>query len=81
MALSVIIFTATGVLFEGEASKVILPGEQGFFEIGSFHKPMISRLLPGMAVIDRKEYPIRHGIAKVKNNRVVLMVDSDPQAY
>ena len=73
--LSVTLLSASEVLFEGEAEKVILPGEKGIFEIGFFHKPFISRLLPGSAWIDKKEFQIRHGVAKVKSNRVIAMVE------
>lgn len=73
--LSVTVLTASEVIFEGEATKVIFPGEQGVFEIGLFHKPFISRLLPGPVWVDQKEFLIRHGVAKVKNNRVIAMVE------
>ena len=73
--LSCTILSSSKVLFEGNATKVILPGEKGIFEIGFFHKPFISRLFSGSAWIDNKEYLIRHGVAKVKNNRVIVMVE------
>ena len=77
--LSVTLLTASKVVFEGEAAKVIFPGEKGIFEIGFFHKPFVSRLLPGMAMIDQKEIPIRHGVVKVKNNRVIAMVELEAE--
>lgn len=79
--LQVTLLTASEILFEGEASYVRLPGEQGIFEIGMMHKPLISRLLPGVIRVDRKPYSIRHGIVKVKNNRVVVMVEADLTPY
>jgi F0F1-type ATP synthase epsilon subunit len=75
--LSVTLLTASEVVFEGDATKMILPGEKGIFEVGFFHKPFVSRLLPGIAIIDQKEIPIRHGVVKVKNNRVIAMVELD----
>lgn len=75
--LNVTLLTANEVLFEGEAVKVILPGEKGIFEIGLLHKAFVSRLLPGVAMVDRKEFPIHHGVVKVKNNRVIAMVETD----
>ncbi len=78
--MSVTLLSASAVLFEGEATKVILPGEKGIFEIGFFHKPFISRLLPGSAWVDNKEFLIRHGVAKVKSNRVIAMVELETGA-
>ena len=78
--LSVTLLSSSRVLFEGNASKVILPGEKGIFEIGFFHKPFISRLFAGSAWIDNKEFLIRHGVAKVKNNRVIAMVEIETGA-
>ena len=78
--LNVTFLTANQVIFEGEASKVILPGEQGVFEIGLFHKTLVSRLLPGLATVDSTEFWIRHGLAKVKNNRVIVMVEIENEA-
>lgn len=73
--LNIILLSASQVLFEGTATRVIFPGEQGIFEIGLFHKPFISRLFSGSAWIDNKEFLIRHGVAKVKNNQVIAMVE------
>lgn len=73
--LSVTLLSASEVLFEGAAEKVILPGEKGIFEIRLLHKPFISRLLPGTAWVDNKKFLIRHGVAKVKSNRVIAMVE------
>lgn len=77
--LSVTLLTASKVVFEGEATKIILPGEKGIFEVGFFHQPFVSRLLPGIAWIDQKEISIRHGVVKVKNNRVIAMVELEAE--
>jgi len=79
--LQVTLLTASEILFEGEASYVRLPGEQGIFEIGLLHKPLVSRLLPGVIRVDRKPFSIRHGVVKVKNNRVVAMVEAELKSY
>ena len=73
--LSVTLLTANKILFEGEATKVIFPADQGVFEVGLFHKTLISRLLPGVTHVDEQEFLIRHGIAKVKDDRVIAMVE------
>jgi len=79
--LKVTLLTASRILFEGEAAFVRLPGEQGVFEIGLMHKALVSRLLPGVIRVDRKPFSIRHGVVKVKNDRVVAMVEADLTPY
>lgn len=79
--LHVTLLTASQILYEGDASYVRLPGEQGIFEIGMMHKALVSRLLPGVIRVDGKPYSIRHGVVKVKNNRVVVMVEEEEKPY
>ena len=62
-------------LFEGRASHVIFPGEQGTFEIGPFHRPIVSRLFPGVVTIDNNNLPIKRGVVKVERNKVVALVE------
>ncbi len=69
------ILSPEATLFEGKASRVILPGEQGVFEVHSFHRPLLSRLLPGALIIDDKPMAIRRGVVKVERNRVIAMVE------
>ena len=45
--LEVILLTPEKVIFKGTARRMIFPGEQGVFEVGDFHRPLFSRLLPG----------------------------------
>ena len=78
--LNVTLLTANKVIFEGKASKVIFPGEKGVFEIGFFHRPIVSRLLPGLTTVDDQEFLIRHGVVKVKNSRVIAMVELEGQS-
>ena len=63
------------VLFEGTAERVIVPGEQGTFEIQTLHRPVVSRLLNGMLVVDRRSYHIRRGIVQVLNDAVTAVVE------
>jgi len=74
--LEVTVVTPEGILFEGNAQSVILPGTRGIFEILPHHKPLLSRLLGGEVVIDRERIPIQRGIAKVALNRVVAIVEA-----
>ena len=62
-------------LFEGRASHVIFPGERGVFEVGPFHRPIVSRLLSGVVMIDDASLPIQRGVVKVEQNRVIALVE------
>ena len=73
--LDVVVATPERVLFEGEAKSLVLPGEQGIFEILSFHKPIISRLISGRILVDEQAFLIRRGIAGFDNNRAMIIVE------
>ena len=78
--IQVTIVSPEEVLFQGTAQHVILPGEQGVFEVGLFHRPLVSRLLPGMIVIDEQAVPILRGVMKVESNVLTAMVEPDDAA-
>ncbi|MCM8789961.1 MAG: hypothetical protein NC916_02965, partial [Candidatus Omnitrophica bacterium] len=63
------------LIFEGGVRSVILPGEEGVFEIMPFHKRTLSRLISGTLVIDEERFSIRRGIVKVNQNRVMIIVE------
>ena len=73
--LQVLIVTQKEVLFNGPASQVIFPGERGIFEVNRFHRPLISRLLPGSIQVDQQVFSIRQGIVEVENDRVISLVE------
>lgn len=75
--LDVTILTPQEVLFQGRAGRVILPGEVGTFEVGQFHRPLVSRLLPGFLIVDDKSVLIRRGVVKVEKDRVTSIVELD----
>ena len=75
MLLDVSVISPKEVIFEGKAKSVILPGEQGVFEILPFHKRILSRLISGTLLIDEEGFPIKRGIVKVNQNRVTIMVE------
>lgn len=75
MLLDVSVLSPIKVIFEGKARSVILPGEQGVFEILPFHKRTLSRLISGTLVIDEQSFPIKRGIVKVNQNRVAIIVE------
>lgn len=75
--LEVRILTSEGALFEGPAERVSLPGEQGIFEVGPFHRTLMSRLLPGTIGVDGRQIPILRGVVKVQSDRVVALVEAE----
>jgi F0F1-type ATP synthase epsilon subunit len=75
--LNVTIMSTVKIIFKGEAESVILPGDTGVFEIMSFHKRALSRLLRGNVDVDGKEFPIAKGVAKVDRNNVMIVVEEE----
>ena len=75
MQLEVTVLNPKEIIFEGKAKSLILPGEQGVFEILPFHKRFLSRLLSGVMFIDDKNISIKRGIVKVDQNRVTVIVE------
>ncbi len=74
--LRVLILTPQRIIFEGKASAVILPGEQGVFEILPHHKRILSRLLEGYVIVDNKNaFAVRRGVAKADKNEVTIIVE------
>jgi len=75
MLLEVSLLNPQRIIFQGKAKSVILPGEQGVFEILAFHKPILSRLISGNILIDEKVFRIRRGIVKGYQNQVRIIVE------
>jgi F-type H+-transporting ATPase subunit epsilon len=73
--LDVAIVTPQGVLFDGKAHSVVLPGEQGVFEILINHKPIVSRLFTGQVVVDDRAVSIRRGVVRVVKNQILAVVE------
>lgn len=74
--LELTILSPQQVIFEGAAKSVVLPGESGVFELLSFHKNIISRLIGGNIIIDNKKIlPIRRGVIKLENNAATIIVE------
>ena len=63
------------VVFEGKVESVILPGEQGVFEVLPFHKRMLSRLITGVITVGNKNFYIRRGVAKINQNKVIAIIE------
>ena len=76
--MDVTIVSLQDVLFSGAAQQLIVPGEQGIFEILPMHRPIVSLLLPGTIVIDEQQVlPIRRGVIKVAFDQVTAIVEPD----
>ena len=73
--LEVVVVTPEKVIFEGKAKSVVLPGEQGVFELLSYHKPFLSRLISGRMIINEQSFPIRRGIVGFNQNRATIIVE------
>lgn len=72
---SVLIIAPNEVVFDGEASSVILPGETGEFEVLEFHHDIISLLREGSIFIDHIPYPIKKGVAKFSKDRLIALIE------
>ena len=75
MLLEVSVLNPQEVLFEGKARSIIVPGEEGVFEVLPFHKRMISRLLSGVIFVDDRRFPIRRGVIKVDLKKVTIVIE------
>ncbi len=73
--LDITVLSPTQVLFEGKARNLIVPGEQGVFEVLPFHKRILSRLISGTMQIEERNFPMRRGIIKVNQNRVTVIME------
>ncbi len=73
--LDVLICTPQEIIFEGRAQSAIFPGELGVFEITPFHKPLLSRLISGIIVVDQQKVAIFRGVVQVKANKVTAIVE------
>jgi F0F1-type ATP synthase epsilon subunit len=75
MLLNVSVLNLSKVLFEGQAQRVVVSGEEGVFEILPFHKRIISRLITGSVVVDEQSIPIRRGVVKADQNTVTIIIE------
>ena len=75
--LTVTVLSAHELIFEGQATRVILPGEEGVFEVCQFHQPLVSRLLPGYVVVDEQAIPIQRGVVRVDRESVTVIAEPE----
>ena len=79
--LEITILSPHDLLFSGRAHHMILPGEQGVFEILPFHRPLVSRLLPGLILVDDQQFPIQRGVVKVERDTVTAIVEPESPSH
>ena len=75
-SLRVMLVNLECILFQGTARSVVLPGEQGTFEVLPLHRPLVSRLLAGDVIIDGKAFSIKRGVVRVADDAVTAVVES-----
>jgi F-type H+-transporting ATPase subunit epsilon len=75
--LDVSVLSPKEIIFEGKAKSVVIPGEEGVFEVLAFHKRILSRLLAGTMFIDEQSLRIKRGIIKVNQNKVTIIVEEE----
>ena len=74
--LEVTIISPQRVIFEDRAKSILLPGEQGVFELAPFHRNIISRLIRGAIVVDGENiFNIRRGVIKLEENKTTIIVE------
>ena len=77
--LTIRLLTPEGILHEGPALAVFLPGTQSPFEVLPGHAPIISALDGGVirVVTDAEEqrFSIRSGMVKVKDNVITICAE------
>lgn len=74
-AFKVTIYDHRRLLYEGPASRVRLPGEEGECEVLAFHADMITVLRSGLVVVDDQTLPIQKGVAKMDRNELLVLVE------
>ena len=62
-------------VFKEEALSVVLPGEEEEFTILDFHQSMIATLKEGVIKIDDTTMPIKSGIALIKDNNLIVLME------
>jgi len=66
--------------FSGEATSIILPGIDGYFEILENHAPLVGALKEGTVKIktagEELQFGISAGVVEVVSNKVSLLADS-----
>ena len=74
------LITPDKMAFSGDASSVLLPGLDGYFEILENHAPLVGALKAGTVRIrsaqENIEFGISSGVAEILGNKVSILADS-----
>ena len=77
--LQISVITPEGVVFEGEADSIQLPGSEGSFQVLLNHAPIISNLTAGKVILANgnklTNFTITEGVVEVLNNSVAVMAE------
>ncbi|MFA5369724.1 MAG: hypothetical protein WC300_03290 [Candidatus Omnitrophota bacterium] len=65
-----------GVIWQGMASKVILPAADGQMCVLDFHQPFVARLKKGDIVLPDKKIAVKDGIAYMRLNEIVVFAQA-----
>ncbi len=71
----ILIFSPEEKVLEGKASSLIVPGENGVFEILPYHKPVLSRIVGGDVIVDGRVYSIRRGLVGFNRNKATVIIE------
>ena len=76
------ILTLEKVLFSKEAKSIIVPGENGTFEMLDNHAPIISTLQKGTLKItdsnnQKTSFELTGGSVEMSNNKVTILAETD----
>lgn len=74
------VISPTGILFEGEVQRVLLPGTKAPFVVLTHHAPLISSLTPGGVCYttpsgEEGRVEISGGFVEVKDDRIVVCTE------
>ncbi len=73
--LDVVIYSPEKLIFQGKAKSLIFPGEKGVFEVLSYHKPVLSRLIGGNILVDDRAFALRCGIVGINHNKATVVIE------
>ena len=59
--------------FDGPATQVILPSDEGDVAVLEFHAPMLCAMGRGTVQIDEAAFAVRGGVARVARNIVTIL--------
>ena len=71
----VLITSPERVLVDSRAHSALFPGERGEFEVLPLHRPLVSRLVAGMVVVDGQGLAIRRGVVRVADDEVIAVIE------